>query len=244
MKDGRPLGNLADRFHAVGLQAEQAHAGDPDGHRDQRRRRSREEALESDQQDDHDDPDSQGRQRRVGNGLNDGQQIVEERALGEMDAQQLRDLVQHDDEPDPRLEADQHRFGDEVGDEAQPQERSQHEDGSHQQRQRRRSAHQGRRIAIRGDLAELGRRQDGERRGGAHAERPRRPEHCVDHHRHQRRVEPHLHRQPGDRGVGHRLRNHDRGRDQAGDQVPPQPLLLITEQPIQYREGAVALAVS
>ena len=93
---------------------------------------------------------------------------------------------------DPRFEADQHRFRNEVGDEAQPQERSQQEDSSHQESQCCRSSHQVRRIAIRGDLAELGRRQDGQRRGGAHAERPRRPDHCVDRHRHQRRVEPYL----------------------------------------------------
>ena len=59
-------------------------------------------------------------------------QVVEEPALVEVDAQQLRDLVDHDDEPDPRLESDQHRLGDEVGDEAEPQERGQHEDDADQ----------------------------------------------------------------------------------------------------------------
>ena len=40
----------------------------------------------------------------------------------EMKAEQFRDLVKHDDESDPGLEADQYRFGDEIGDEAQSQE--------------------------------------------------------------------------------------------------------------------------
>ena len=45
--------------------------------------------------------------------------------LAKVDAQQLRNLIQHDDESDPRLESDQHRLGDEVGDEAEPQDRRQ-----------------------------------------------------------------------------------------------------------------------
>jgi len=56
-----------------------------------------------------------------------------------MNAQQFRDLIQHDDKPDPRLESGQHRIGDEVGDKTQAQESRQHEDNTHQQRQRRRS---------------------------------------------------------------------------------------------------------
>ena len=80
-------------------------------------------------------------QRRVRNGLNDRKQIVDKGALREMDAQQLRNLVQHNDDRDPRFEADQHRFRNEVGDEAQPQERSQQENGTHQESQRCRSSH-------------------------------------------------------------------------------------------------------
>ena len=49
-------------------------------------------------------------------------QIVGEGAFGEMHAHQLGDLVEHDDEPYPRLEADEHRLRNEVGDKTQPQE--------------------------------------------------------------------------------------------------------------------------
>ena len=51
--------------------------------------------------------------------------FCEEAALVEVDAEQLRHLVEDDHEPDAGLEADEHRLGDEVGDEAQPQQRGQ-----------------------------------------------------------------------------------------------------------------------
>ncbi len=174
--------------------------------------------------------------RGVGDGLNDGEQIVDERALGEMDTQKFRNLVQDDDEPDSRLEADQDRFGNEIGDEAQSQERRQHEGGSHQERQHGRRTQQGRRIPTRDDLAEplpsrmaivvvvltLSGREV--------------PRHRIDQHRQERRVEAHLDRQPGDRGVRHRLRNDDRRGDQAGHHVVAQPVLPVLSQPSLCRE--------
>ena len=64
--------------------------------------------------------------------LDETRKIVEEGTLMKMDAEQLRELVQNNNQTDPGLEADQYRFGDEVGDEAQSQERSKHQDGPHQ----------------------------------------------------------------------------------------------------------------
>ena len=78
-------------------------------------------------------------------------------------------------------------------------------------------------IGRRDGLGELGPGQDGERRGGADAQHARRAERGVDEHRQERRVEADLDRQPGNRGVGHRLGDdHGRG-GQAGDDVGPQP---------------------
>ena len=80
------------------------HAGDPGGHRDQRRRRARQRSARS--------PTSSAimhgahRQRSTtevcGRPCSDGQDVVEERALVEMHAEQLRDLIDHDDQPDAR----------------------------------------------------------------------------------------------------------------------------------------------
>jgi hypothetical protein len=45
---------------------------------------------------------------------------MEEGPLMEMNAEQFRDLVQNNDKPDSCLKTDEYRFGDEIGDEAQP----------------------------------------------------------------------------------------------------------------------------
>ena len=54
-----------------------------------------------------------------------------------VDAQQLRRLVEHDHEPDARLEAGEHRLRDEVGDEAEPQQAREQQDRARQQREGR-----------------------------------------------------------------------------------------------------------
>ncbi len=48
--------------------------------------------------------------------LRDAQEIAKEALLADVGAEQLRHLVEHDDEADTRLEARQHRRRDEVGD--------------------------------------------------------------------------------------------------------------------------------
>ena len=52
----------------------------------------------------------------------DAEQVGEEALLGDVDAEQLGHLVEHDHEADAGLEAGQHRRGDEVGDEAETQQ--------------------------------------------------------------------------------------------------------------------------
>ena len=53
--------------------------------------------------------------------LDDREEVTKKAALVDVDAKQLRDLVDHDHQADARLEAGEHRLGDEVGDEAEPQ---------------------------------------------------------------------------------------------------------------------------
>ena len=52
--------------------------------------------------------------------LRDAEQVGEEAVLGDVRAEQLGDLVEHDDEADAGLESGQDRCRDEVGDEAEP----------------------------------------------------------------------------------------------------------------------------
>jgi hypothetical protein len=54
--------------------------------------------------------------------MGQAEQVLQEGALVEMDAQQLGQLVDHDHEADPGLEAGQDRLGDQVGDGAEPQQ--------------------------------------------------------------------------------------------------------------------------
>ena len=91
--------------------------------------------------------------------------------------------------------------------------------GAHQRRQRGRRGDEFPGIAIRHREPELGSREDRQCGGGAHAEHARSTEQRVDHHRDEGRVQANLDRQAGHGGVGHRLRQHDSGRRQAGDDV-------------------------
>ncbi|MCY1298048.1 hypothetical protein D9M70_475120 [compost metagenome] len=144
----------------------------------------------------------------------DAQDIPEEAFLGEVKAKQLRHLVEHDDEADAGLEADQDRRGDEVGDEAEAEKRSQDEKPTGHRRQRRGCRHQLAGIAIRDGKAELCSGENGKGRGRRDAQHPGRAEKRVDDHRHEGGVETDTDRQTGDRGIGHRLwQNHGSGRE-------------------------------
>ena len=104
----------------------------------------------------------------------------------------------------------------------------------------RRRARRARREARRPPSA--ARAEDAERRGRADAQRPRGAERGVDGHRHERRVEADLDGQPGDRGVGHRLRDHDRGGREPGHDVGPQPGPLVAGQPSAAGRGVQSVA--
>ena len=61
-------------------------------------------------------------------------------------------------------------------------------------------------------------------------------QHGIDDHRYEGRVQPDLERQSRDGGVRHRLRNHDGAGGESGDQIGPQPRLLIIRQPFHDRK--------
>ena len=64
----------------------------------------------------------QRQQRGLGQVLHDADEVGEEALLGDVDAEQLGHLVEHDHQADAGLEAGQHRRGDEIGDEAEAQQ--------------------------------------------------------------------------------------------------------------------------
>ena len=93
-------------------------------------------------------------------------------------------------------------------------------------------------VAVGRHAAEFGGDEDRDRRGRADAERARRAEQRVDHHRHERGVEADLQRQARDRGVGHRLGDDHGGRGQARDDVEAQPFARVLAQPGDARDEA------
>ena len=235
----QPRRHVADGRHAVIRQAEQFDGGNPGGHCDQGRGRTREPMLQGDQQADHDRPDSHGRERGLRQPLDDGKQVVKQRAFVEMNAEQLRQLIHDDHDADASLEADQHRLRNEIRDEAQPQQSRQDEDGPYQERQRRRRRHQGGRIA-RARLLKCRRDQDREGGRRADTERTRRAQQGIDQHRQKGRIEPDLNRQAGDGRIGERLRNDDRRHGQPRDGVGPQPLLSVVAKPLRQGHAYAA----
>ena len=68
-------------------------------------------------------------------------------------------------------------------------------------------------------FTEIGGCQDGEGRGGAHAQRSRCSQQRIDHHRHEDRVQTNLYRQTRDGGERHRLGNDHRGRYQSRSDI-------------------------
>ncbi len=227
--------NVSHRFHAGVRQTQEAAGGNPHCDGDERGRRPRHEALQAEHQHEHDQASASRGRRGLGQVLNDGQDIPEEPRLLDVEPEQLRDLIHDDHQPDARFEAGQHGLGDEVGDEAEPQQRSQHQHGAHQDCQGGARDRQFRGPAIGDRLTELGRSQNGNRCRGADAERPRCAEQSVDDHRHEHRVQADLYRQARDGGKRHRLGNDHRSRYQAGGDIGAQPSLRIAAQPCQTR---------
>ena len=154
--------------------------------------------------------------------LHDAEEVEEEALLRDVDAQELRHLVQHDHEADARFEAGQHRRGNEVGDESQTHQPRQQQHRADQRGQRGRRRDELRRVAVRHGQAELRAGQDRQRGGGADAEHARRAEQRVDHHRDEGGIQTHRNRQTGYRRVGHRLGQNDRRGREAGDDVEAQ----------------------
>jgi hypothetical protein len=151
--------------------------------------------------------------------VSEAQYIAKEAVLLDVQAEELRQLVEHDHEPDPRLESGEHRRRNEVGNESQPQQARQQQHGADECAERRRRREKSRRIAVWHDQPELSPGEDRQRGGRTHAQYPRGSEQRVDQHRNECGVQANGDRQPGHRRVGHGLWQHDSGRGKAGDDV-------------------------
>ena len=86
-------------------------------------------------------------------------------------------------------------------------------------------------VAAGGHLAEDADRQDGDGRGGRHAQGAGCAHDGIHHQRDERGVETDHQRQAGNGGVGHGLGDDHGRRREAGDQIEAEPFLLIGGQP-------------
>jgi hypothetical protein len=145
---------MTHRLDAIRLEAEQARRGNGACDRDERCRYPRDVALNQDQNGHRDTANGDGHHRGLRQRLDDAGEIVEERTLVEVNAEQLWHLVEHDDEPDTGLESRQHWFRDEIRDEPEPQHRSGNEDCANNRGQRHAGGDEGRGISGRRHLSQ------------------------------------------------------------------------------------------
>ena len=216
---GQAGGDAADDGDTRIVQAKTPHQGNAYAHPQQGGGGMGEAPLHEHQHHQGDEGDHQGQPGALGQGLSQVVEIQEEVLLLDVHPEQLGQLIEDDHQPYAALESHQHRQGDEVGHEAEPQHRRQHQHGPHQQGQGGGHGEQPTGIPIRHHQPELGRGQDSQRAGGADAEHPGGAQQGVEQHGHQGGVETDGHRQTGHAGIGHGLGQHDGRGSDTGQQI-------------------------
>jgi len=132
--EGRQPGlYLADQLEPLAVQYPKSGQGDAGGNGHQRRRRFWCEMLQADHQQPHGQRQHQRGHGKLRQMVADGTDVAEKPGLGDVNPQQLGDLVEDDDQADPRLEASEHRFGDQVGHGAEAQDPRQQQERPDQQ---------------------------------------------------------------------------------------------------------------
>jgi hypothetical protein len=164
------LRDQADDRDALRRKAENPGRGDTAADCHQRSRGMRPQSLHADQYRERRESHRQRQQGSVGNVMRDIEKVDEEPLLGDVDSEELRHLIQHDHEADPRLETCEHRRGNEVGDKPETQQPRQEQHRTDQHGQRRRRGNELPGVAVRYRQPELRAGQDRQRGGGADAE--------------------------------------------------------------------------
>ncbi len=164
---GQAARNLADGLDSVIAEPKQRHGGDARGDGHERRGHARHEPLEPKQQRDHREPDRERGGGRLGQAPEQSEEILEERALREMHAEQLRHLIEHDHDADAGFEPGQHGLRDERGEKPEAQDGCEHEHDADHRGQRSGRAQQRGGIAVGHHESEVGAREDRDRRRGA-----------------------------------------------------------------------------
>ena len=153
-----------------------------------------------------------------------------------LDAEDLGDLLDGDQQRQPEHEAEQHGLREELRDPAELEDPGRDRDEAGQDRERR---GQGDVLGAPGggELRDGRRRHDRDRRGDRHDQLARAAEQRVGEQPDRRRVEGVLGRHSGQLRVGHALRDEDGAHREPGDEVEAEPAPLVAGQPREDRPG-------
>ena len=205
-------------------------ASDAAQHDDERAGNDGRDHLEPDDEDESGDADDEREPAGRAELAQQVPELLEEVALALLDAEELRQLPDHDRQGEADDESLHHRLGDEAREEAQAQEpRDQSRDPDGERHRDRELDEQVRVLA--GEIADRSRR---ERRGRRHRpddEVARAAESRVEEQRARRGVQPDDRRDACDRRVGECLGHEHRPDRQPRDDVAADPTSVVAPQP-------------
>lgn len=122
----------------------------------------RPQAFHSDQDHKRRECNAKGEQRRIGEVMDQADQIAQKAFLGDVKPEQLGHLVENDNQANAGLEPGQNRCRDEVGDKAQSQQSGQRENDAGHCGQGRDRSHEPCRVTIGHHQGELGAGENGQ----------------------------------------------------------------------------------
>jgi hypothetical protein len=235
--DGRQRDGPVDRpddLDPTGGQVGRGHQRDPAHDHQQGRGHAGGDPLEAEQHGQAAQPDRGRPEVHVAEPARHVAGLGEEVALAGRHPEQLGQLADDDGQPQAEHEADLDPGGDEARHEPHPEQAEGDQDDPDQHGQ------EGREVGVAGGVAQgdrgHDRRRDGRRgRGRADDQLPAGAEQAVAEQPGEGGEQPGLGRQPGDLGVGDRLRHHQRPGGEGGDDVPPQPGTPVVPQPADRR---------
>ena len=212
------------------LQPEHGRDGDGGQQDHQRGRQARQPVLQEEHPGDAGEAHRQREEVGVTELRDDVTQQLDGGLAMRLDAQQLGDLLDGDEQRQAEDEAEQHGLREELRDAPELERAGRDRDEAGQDGQGRGQGHElG--AALDGDLADGRSGHDGDGRRDGHHQLARATQRCVREQGRRGRVEGVFGRHPGQLGVGHALRDEDGADGQAGDDVEGQPARLVALQP-------------